>query len=554
VKLGIITVVLGLLFGCSLAQREAGAQTFGAMSADAQPGNSGPGPFVRKGSPPWKLVETRLQEIRQDIEQKAAYIASAAHSAEKRKELREELEVLVEAEFELRQRLQNMQLEDFQGRMEEIKLAMSLQSEMREEMINSQLDRLMQGKPAEPTPTSNIIPGPASLLRNERSPAIAPPAKTDPSLGTIDPLTPGKSKRDVEIHQQRSSQRNNSDDSSYDLETQEELAQLDVRAAEQELVEVAGRLTELKEAKKAGVQGWLADLPTLEKEHGLAEIAVERAKVKHQGILRAAFFATRDADRALESVGKKVAAAQKSVNDLLKQLHQLEADLAKAETQSALMYKKYNQAWKDRNAGKAQEEEVQEALGENNKAEAAQKKLEAAIDSIRKKIEQATAELKQAEAEVDPASLRYQKARDQRDMLERKQKDRLKKSAESTSAQEASDAKIALDAAEANAKDLSSRVKDLSEQLRKRTTELAASLRTSDKLEKTQSQRVQEAADQVAIQEISSELRQAKNELGQAQEEVAQANQRLAKVEAQRDGVTKPAGPVRNLVSASRKW
>lgn len=380
-------------------------------------------------------LQQRLVDYLTDLQRQSSEKSSAAQPGSNQS-LRNTIRRLLEENFDARQRLQRAELEQLRQQLRDIENALVRRENNKDVIVNSRVDALLNAVAeanrkgewsAEVDPDGKIITvqkwslGPSNVPR--RDPATdagnAPPPAGTPDYPPAGFKHEPRNAPSPPPQEERSPDETGDDASAaaFDIDTRERLAQLDLKAAEEEYVAAEKALKHAQKLRDAGTVTESA-LSSREQEHRRAAVAVERAKIKLDGIARqrtelkrAAETAIAEANFDVEKTAATVRASQANVAAADARVAQLKASVVEAEATFKFREKQYARM-KALAAAKSIDERLLDEAEENRQsAQAALTGAKAAVAMGQVSVKQAEALLERAQAESGLAEQRLKAAR-----------------------------------------------------------------------------------------------------------------------------------------------
>ncbi len=227
-------------------------------------------------------------------------------------ELRKRIRPLVEESFDARQRLQKAEVEALRRRLADIEQTIDNREKNKEAILDARIEDVLNGK----------VGGNVEVeIGNDAGAVHVPTAALRSTNGVAgeDALS------------ERDAQREFPD---FDLETRERLAKLDLQTAEEDYVGAERELA-AAQAQYRSARAPYRTVLTSEKEQRHAAAAVERAKVKLDGLRRQRAELEEKADVAIAEASAEVRKASVKFHTLRKDFDTAEARVAAAEADVA---------------------------------------------------------------------------------------------------------------------------------------------------------------------------------------------------------------------------
>lgn len=304
---------------------------------------------------------------------------------------RDELRLLVKKSFDARQKLRHAHVKDLERRLHVIERAIERSQQNEQVIIEARLDDLLSGgavggQPQYSRGALQYIPLPGSTFYAAQEPPAKRPA------------------------------------ADLDIDTREQLAKLDARAAERETASALDELTSLQKLEKEGA---VSDrqIRAAQNRYGQAVTDLERAKTKLEGIARerSGLIETAEAEVEEAQAARHKADAQRQTS--VAQVEAAEAEIAKAEAEVAraqanldFRQKQYHRVKQLADTKAVDEQLLDEKANELDAAKTVLQsaRAAAAIAQASARRAKAAAEESLADQELAEARLRAAKARHER--------------------------------------------------------------------------------------------------------------------------------------------
>lgn len=360
--------------------------------------------------------------------------------------VREKLRPAVVESFLARQRLQQAELAQLRRRLAEIEQSLAEREERMDAIVDSRVDELLSPR-RERAAQERYDSAVEVLKRLERLHAVGKVDEAAITTHQIDlhqakaQLDRARAKADELAGQRAEEERkpracesaspghgqSNAIDQ-FDIETREHLAKLDVQAAE---VDVEVTEKDLSRASAAYETGTLSaeQFRSYEKDNRHAEIELQRAKAKLEGLARQRFELEAAADAAVEQAeaeGQKAAAlvreAEAAGETALAQVEKSKSDVEAAESTLAYRQKQYDRM-KSLAAEKAVDEKlVHESENHLDAAKASLAATKASVITAQAAVDERASAIEGAQAELSRAKARLRAATAARDRLKNSSK------------------------------------------------------------------------------------------------------------------------------------
>ncbi len=386
--------------------------------------------------------------------------AGSGAQGDNQQTFRNKLRQLVEESFDARQRLRQAELKELRRRLAEIEQAVAQREKHKDAIVDLRVDKLMNMKrsalPGAPArwPPSLSNQGPQETVPDANSPlpagsetrvvryvqeqveingevktvtrpvieyqripgASVPPYR--PSLEDSSPEPRGATKDEANSEARRSAE------DSFDFNTREQLAQLELESAETEHAAVEKELDRVRKLHKqrAIEESVLGDK---EREHRQAEFQLRRAKLNLEGLARqraelqaAADAEVAEAEEEVKRATSHVTIAEANAAAARGQLKQMEAEAEEAESNLSFCTKVYERLKDLALVQKAVDMKlVDEKEGKMLAAQAALRTAQAALPAGKARVEQADASIQEARAALHITELRLKAAQARRGRL-----------------------------------------------------------------------------------------------------------------------------------------
>ena len=365
------------------------------------------------------------------------------------KELRDKLRPLVEESFAARQQLQRAELEELRRRLGEIEQAIQERDKNKDVIVNSRLDELLSGQSAgdgfiyvyernsgkkvtrRRLKAEQIIPAPPGAAASPIKPtpipgsAVQDPNAVLPQAGQTFLAAPSDSQSKWSREARAAATEEQAADGYLDIGTRERLAQIDLQEAEAKRDVANLEYTSHEEAnKQARGSTPLSELRKLKALARVAEVGVERAKLKIEGLVRhraeleaAADAAANEADAELKKAAANARAAKATYDVAEAHVAQAEADLEAAKAGHNYRGKAFARIKNLADAKSIDAKLFDEAQERLEAAQATLNGAQAAVATAKANVQQCMAACQEADAAKDLAALRADAAHAHRDRL-----------------------------------------------------------------------------------------------------------------------------------------
>lgn len=361
---------------------------------------------------------------------------------------RDELRLLVKKSFDARQNLRYAHVKDLERRLHMIERAIQRSQQNEEVIIEARLDDLLSGLPiagqpqyprgafqyvpqqrfskdgkpvtvyAPGVPGINPFPPQAGQIANpipQAGQVVSPPL---PTFGAGKPMAvPGST---FYAAQEPPAKRPAAD---VDIETREQLAKLDVRAAERETASALDELTSLQKLEKEGAVSE-PQIRAAQNRYEQAKTDLERAKTKlegsareRSGLIEAAEAEVEEAQAARHKAGAQRQTSIAQVEAAEAEIAKAEAEVASAQAQVNSRQKQYDRVKELAKAKAVDEKLLDEKADDLDAAKGALESAQATVVIANTNARQAKSVVDESLADLELAEARLRAAKARRERL-----------------------------------------------------------------------------------------------------------------------------------------